>query len=83
MPFAELRVRNGRPRPGIGGQEEAMRGQGWVVWMLAGVLLGLCLAGCGGPQQQPQQPRKQQVQSDSDRFFEKMRQEEHERSAGP
>ncbi len=81
MPFAELRVRNGRLRPGIVGQEEAMRGQGWVVWMLAGVLLGLCLAGCGGPQ--PQQPRKQQVQSDSDRFFEKMRQEEHERSAGP
>ncbi len=76
MPFAELRGRNGTR-----GQEEAMRGQGWAVWTLVGVLLGLCLACCGVPQ--PQQPGKQQVQSDSDRFFEKMRQEEHEHSAGP
>lgn len=38
------------------------------------------LAGCAGDQPKPQ-PSTQQIQEDSDRFFEQLRQEEQERGA--
>lgn len=47
-----------------------------------GLVLGAVLfAGCAGEQRKPQ-PSAQQIQEDSDRFFEQVRQEERERGGG-
>ena len=53
----------------------------------SGVCLGLLLCGgvlvsCGGAEvRKSPQPTKEQVQQDSDRFFENMRQEERDQSS--
>lgn len=50
---------------------------------VAGVMIGGMLqAGCAEQRTAPA-PSQRQVQSDSDRFFEKMKQEEREHGAGP
>lgn len=48
-----------------------------------GLTLGaVVLAGCAGDQPKSQ-PSTEAIQKDSDRFFEKLRQEEQERGSGP
>lgn len=52
--------------------------------IMGAVLLTLVLAGCGGSRpQSPPQPTREQVQSNADRSFEKLKQEERERSEAP
>ncbi len=46
----------------------------------AGMLVGFLLFGCGGPQTPTAKPSKQEVQTDADRFFEELREEEQQRS---
>ena len=52
----------------------------WIAVMVAMVWLGA--TGCAEQKAAPA-PSQRQVQSDSDRFFDKMKQEERDHSAGP
>ncbi len=56
--------------------------EGFVAAAIMGaVLMTLALVGCGGSRpQSPPQPTREQVQSNADRSFEKLKQEERERS---
>jgi len=70
-------------------QEETMRRRrghlnrvGWLAISAFGMVFGwFLIVGCAGDPQKPlPQPTPQQTRSDSDRFFEKMKQEERERA---
>ena len=56
----------------------------WLSYQLMAVGLvlgiGVMLAGCA---EQKAAPAQRQIQADSDRFFDKMKQEEHDHGAGP
>lgn len=52
------------------------------LFLAAGVVVigGVMLAGCA---EQKAAPSQRQIQADSDRFFDKMKQEEHDHGTGP
>ncbi len=55
----------------------------WTMLAMVGVTL-LTWAGCSSaPPAGPAQPTPQQIRGDSDRFFDKMKQEEKERAGQP
>jgi len=58
---------------------------GWLTISALGIVLGwFLIVGCAGDSPKPlPQPTPQQTRSDSDRFFEKMKQEERERAKAP
>lgn len=50
-----------------------------VCWLSMMVILNLSVTGCASGSKATSQPAPSQTRSDSDRFFEKMKQEERER----
>jgi hypothetical protein len=52
----------------------------WIAVMVAMIWLGT--VGCAEQKAAPA-PSQRQIQADSDRFFDKMKQEEHDHGAGP
>jgi len=52
----------------------------WIAVLVSMIWLGA--AGCAEQKAAPA-PSQRQVQSDSDRFFDKMKQDEHDHGAGP
>lgn len=55
---------------------------GGIAWLMAGALLSI--AACSSEQPKPMaQPTPEQVRSHADKAFEKLKQEEQERSAQP
>lgn len=58
---------------------------GWLAISAFGMVFGwFLIVGCAGDTPKPlPQPTPQQTRSDSDRFFEKMKQEERERAKAP
>lgn len=59
-----------------------LNGMGWLAISVFGVVFGwFLIVGCAGDPPKPHpQPTPQQTRSDSDRFFEKMKQEERDRA---
>lgn len=58
------------------------RGQRVLLLAVAIVIGGVTLAGCAADPSGPPSPSQKETRSNSDRFFDKMKQEERERGVG-
>jgi hypothetical protein len=77
-PLPNIREKEGQMRRAERRLHGVIRGGTWAVLAVVGALV-LTWAGCSsGPPPGPPQPTTQQIRSDSDRFFDKMKQDEKE-----